>query len=617
MPSLSLTQKIFIGFAIIVALLLVNGLVSYSSLNQLQEDLQSVRRIGDVNATVLKIDRDIQELRLRVDRFVVSGHESLRDEVAKIDQRIGSQIKSAQASQSDQELLDMFTRIDSHMKTYMSQFDTVVKERQLREDLVHRQLPKQARLVEQEFGRVSDELSRDSANDSQLLAVKNCGVMFSQADKSFLRYYESPDTRTANVAVDFTHDALDALSSHKDDSKLQEIAKAIEEYERIGLRAVQATRSYLFFRNVVMAGEASEVAYYSRELRNLSDTRRKELLAKVEASRTRLNRTSAITIAFASICSLLIAGRLAFIIVPPIAALTDSFGRLSSGDTVETVPGTERSDEIGKMANAALVFSRQNAKTRELLAQSEALGEELRLKAAQLEETVQELDSFTYVASHDLKSPLRGIRQLATWIEEDSKDLMAENSLEHLQHLKSRVERMEVLLQDLLEYSRVGRLAPKPEPVDLHQCLQNTIELLDNPSNVQVKRPDENLCFDTLSTPFQQVLLNLVSNAVKHNDKGKDGVVRVDWRESDEHYHFVVEDNGPGIAPRDHERAFQMYQRVSDPTVDGSGMGLAIVKKQVEHLGGEIRLESELGQGARFEFSWPKTMSNDQEENES
>jgi len=122
---------------------------------------------------------------------------------------------------------------------------------------------------------------------------------------------------------------------------------------------------------------------------------------------------------------------------------------------------------------------------------------------------------------------------------------------------------------------------------------------------VIVRWVDDLASLNTLRSPLEQVLLNLIGNAIKHNDKGPGGLVEVSCVREQDRYRFSVRDNGPGIDAKHHERAFQMYQRVGDPNVDGSGMGLAIVKKQIEKLGGEVALYSKLGAGATFEFTWP------------
>ena len=289
--------------------------------------------------------------------------------------------------------------------------------------------------------------------------------------------------------------------------------------------------------------------------------------------------------------------------------------QLAKGETLRDIPGTDRQDEIGKMAKAAQIFSDRNQETNRLLEQSELLAFQLEEYARDLKASNEELDSFAYVASHDLKSPLRGIKQLASWIEEDATDSLPEESKMNLQRLQSRVSKLELLLQDLLDYSRVGRLNSSAETVDVSALIQDIVEITDNPEKAKIVWPDDLPTFETFGSPLEQVFLNLIGNAIKHSDKGENAVVELSWKSEDKFYRFSVADNGPGITPANHQRAFQMYQRVGSRDVDGSGMGLAIVKKQVQRLGGEISLDSSEGEGATFSFTWPIEVNAQLEEN--
>ena len=295
-------------------------------------------------------------------------------------------------------------------------------------------------------------------------------------------------------------------------------------------------------------------------------------------------------------------------IVSPIIHLTETFRRLGQGELIDTVPGIARTDEIGRMARAAKIFSDKNEETQELLERSKELAAELSDKAMTLEKTNQELDNFAYVASHDLKSPLRGINSLASWVQEDCETILPDKSRQHLQKMQHRVTRMETLLDDLLEYSRAGRLNPQPEPVDVGELVASVVSVLDTPPGYQVNLMSTTFRIHTVRTPLFQTLMNLVSNGVKYNDKGDRGKLQISAKLEGDFVRFVVSDNGPGIESQYHEKIFEMYQRLDVDHADGSGMGLAIVKKLVAFYGGELWLESELGKGSRFSFTWPRSM---------
>lgn len=225
---------------------------------------------------------------------------------------------------------------------------------------------------------------------------------------------------------------------------------------------------------------------------------------------------------------------------------------------------------------------------------------------ADLERSNRELDEFAYVASHDLRSPLEGIASLAGWIEEDSGTQLPEDSRRHLGQIRQRVLRLQTLLDDLLQFSRAGRRETSLEVVAVASLVQDVVLLLNPPSGFEVRAKGSLPQLETFRTPLQQVFQNLIGNAIKHHDR-KEGMVEVSAEESENSWTFTVADDGPGIDPAYHERVFMMFETLQPrDRVEGSGMGLAIIRKLIETYGGQIRLDSALGKGSKFIFTWPK-----------
>lgn len=236
----------------------------------------------------------------------------------------------------------------------------------------------------------------------------------------------------------------------------------------------------------------------------------------------------------------------------------------------------------------------------------EKKAEELTTLTEALQRSNQELDRFAYVTSHDLKAPLRGIANLAEWIEEDLAECLTDESREHLNLLRGRAQRLEALINGILAYSRAGRLQ-STQTVDVGSLLSEIIELLAPPPKVKIVIEPGMPTLRTEQVPLQQVFMNLIDNAIHHGEK-PDICVRVGVRESKKHYEFYVSDDGIGVAPEYHQRIWEIFQRLqSRDKQEGTGIGLSVIKKIVESRGGRVWLESEVGLGATFRFTWAKS----------
>jgi PAS domain S-box-containing protein len=229
-------------------------------------------------------------------------------------------------------------------------------------------------------------------------------------------------------------------------------------------------------------------------------------------------------------------------------------------------------------------------------------------RTAELQRSNRELDQFAYIASHDLRSPLRAIDTLASWISQDAADVLPEASQVHLAKLRGRIKRMDALLSDLLDYSRAGRHHHSPERVDTGALIRNVLELLPMPVGFKVNTAGPLPDMIAERVPLETVFRNLIGNAIKHHHHPTGGRVDISARELENFVQFTVADNGPGIDPVYHERIFEVFQTLKPrDQVEGSGNGLAIVKRLVESRGGTIAVDSRLGAGASFLFTWPRT----------
>ena len=226
----------------------------------------------------------------------------------------------------------------------------------------------------------------------------------------------------------------------------------------------------------------------------------------------------------------------------------------------------------------------------------------------QLRTSNKDLDEFAYVASHDLKAPLRVIDNASSWLMEDLGKALEGDDLENLQLIRGRTARMEKLLDDLLEYSRIGRKTDQrySERMSGDTLLEDVLLLVNKPEGFTIQVSPQFADIAVNCMPLEHIFINLINNAIKHHDRDK-GLIEIDVKDEARYYQFSVKDDGPGIPEKYHDKVFGMFQTLkSRDRVEGSGMGLAMVKKHVESVGGSVLLESEEGKGSIFTIKWPK-----------
>jgi light-regulated signal transduction histidine kinase (bacteriophytochrome) len=240
--------------------------------------------------------------------------------------------------------------------------------------------------------------------------------------------------------------------------------------------------------------------------------------------------------------------------------------------------------------------------------------EKERAYVGELERSNQELDDFAYIASHDLKEPLRGLFNHASFLLEDYKDKIDDDGVRRLNRLGQLCQRMERLINDLMYFSRLGRadlamqeVDPNAVIVEIQQMMETVLS--ERRARIVVPRTLPRIVCD--GTRVTEVFRNLITNAVKYNDKTERLVEigfleSVNTKERTEKNVFYVRDNGVGIDPEFHQEIFRIFKRLqnaSDGQETGTGVGLTFVKKIVERHGGRVWLESESGKGTVFYFS--------------
>jgi len=228
-----------------------------------------------------------------------------------------------------------------------------------------------------------------------------------------------------------------------------------------------------------------------------------------------------------------------------------------------------------------------------------------------LQQANADLDEFTYVASHDLKSPLRGIGSLIEWIEEDLGENISADVKNNIERIHLRIHRTEKLIEDLLSYAKSGKKQGEAKKFNIGESLDSVLSVLDIPPTFKIEKQGYMGDMHSYDVPLETVLRNLISNSIKHNDKGA-GNIRIVVDEDGSVCKFEVSDDGPGIPSNAHERVFKLFQTLSANDKTRSGVGLAVCKRLVEAHGGSIRVASNDGsRGTSFYFTWPRYARSD------
>ena len=222
----------------------------------------------------------------------------------------------------------------------------------------------------------------------------------------------------------------------------------------------------------------------------------------------------------------------------------------------------------------------------------------------ELENSNKGLQEYAHIVSHDLKSPLRSISALSTWLYEDYKDVLDETGQHNLHLMQEKVAAMDKLIQGILEYSTANNSALNKTEVDLNTVITKVGDTIFIPEHVQLVVSNRLPIILADATKMQQLFQNIIGNAVMHIEKEK-GLVEVLFSDSDTHWSFTIKDNGVGIPKEYHEKIFQIFQSIGNKE-RSTGIGLSIVKKIIDRYGGEIWVDSEVGTGTAFHFTLQK-----------
>ncbi|RYY39670.1 MAG: HAMP domain-containing protein [Chitinophagaceae bacterium] len=358
---------------------------------------------------------------------------------------------------------------------------------------------------------------------------------------------------------------------------------AVTSKDPVDLSVVYKNEFPIIAKGDVAEDLQAEVRSFINEEYKRREVRKKQLAGSIVSTR----RLSFILTFCSIVIGLVIAGFVTYSISKRILRLVQMSNTIAEGNyKVQVEPGR---DELGRLALSLNHMARV-----------------LDTNISELKRKNGELDQFAHIVSHDLKSPLRGIGNVVEWIEEDHGSELTPKVQEYFGLIKGRLIRAEHLISGILSYARVGKEEMQAETVVLRDLLEEIVGNLAPRPGTELLISPELPVLHTERVPLYQVFDNLISNALKYNDRARPQLAV--WHEDHPAYYvFYVQDNGPGISEAYHQKIFQIFQTLqSGESASGTGVGLAIVKKILDARHEKIELSSEPGLGSTFSFTWKK-----------
>jgi light-regulated signal transduction histidine kinase (bacteriophytochrome) len=294
----------------------------------------------------------------------------------------------------------------------------------------------------------------------------------------------------------------------------------------------------------------------------------------------------------------------------PIKDLT-AISQVIAGGHLSARAAVTTSDEIGLLAQS---FNQMTDRLIEAKTDIENKKKEVEEQKHLLEKVNKELDSFVYTASHDLRAPLRAIDGFSSFLQRDHTEKLDEKALHYIERIRAGTKKMNDLIDDLLDLSRISRVQNPFEDVSMRDLINTVLERIEfdiKQHNVDVVIAQQLPIVHCDRIKITEAVFNLVSNAIKFSSKANPAGrprVEVGYADDGQMHCFFVKDNGIGIDKKYHQEIFEIFRRLhTSDEYEGTGAGLTIVKKIIDDHGGSIWVESNEGAGAAFFFTLPKT----------
>ncbi len=596
----------YIAAAMVIAAIII---ITYEVFNKTGRDFQDFIASSNQSHIDLLLTTQVADIHRLALIYTHEGHRSAADQVTHIHKNLIDQI-DRDLQQSSPQIRTILTNIRIHLKNYYTIFLQVKLQRDLRHRLINVQFRDNATEVEALINQLIEHSNNSPALQLEFKSILNALLL---VEKNVFRYLDSLDARfilTAKHNLNTVFNHLKALD-HPENSinpVIHQAMNKLDQYEQSYIKGLQHTRGYLYLINVVMAAEAYEIQYQAKKLSSLNTD---QIRIKEQAIHTSMQAAiDRLVISGSLLLGLLIAFTYSIgqSIALPITRLTQTFRELTHGSSHAHIPQYPVADEISELSRAAAAFRDKNNQTEQLLTQSIQLTQALEKNKTELERSNDELEQFVYIVSHDLKSPLVTSMGFISIIRRLADQGKYDQAIAKLDNVSNSIERMGQLINDLLELSRIGRIALDKKIIDLNTLLEQFAHSQSEQLNIAgftlAIKPGLPAIYGNESR-ILQLFENILSNALKYaHNPHQPPILEIGSLSFEDHSLVYCKDNGPGIESAFHQKIFGLFYRL-DPQQEGTGIGLTIVQKVMKLHGGDIWIESSPGEGATFWLKFP------------
>lgn len=619
LSRLSISQRILLGFLMLLLISFSLLAVGIYALKNSHQRFIYFKSVSEDTNLMLKIDNNIAEMQREIVVFSNAQKNSTSAPLTELHDMLVRDIRRLVENNSFSDVADtdQLLQMQRGVESFAEKIASLEKQRDYRESLVNDELVQRYQHIN---AVLVENLSRIGKREQEILLRAQFNILRSEVYAS--RYFGTHDIQLRKQVLVYVQEAVNVLNGLNGgkDGIASRLKNGLADIKILLNQAVQADRNYLFLVNVVIAGESYELRVLSEKLKAAALHDQQRVFAISDQQIKLYQRVLLISSAFAVLLAISVAIFTGNRISRPIESITQTFARLAKGENLSEIPGVERLDEIGSLAQAANVFRETNVQTQALLEKAELLTLELKQREHSLELAVEEArqaslakSQFLANMSHELRTPMNAVLGMLSLLRKTPLDQV---QLDYAVKTESAARSLLALLNDILDISKAeaGRMQLDPHPFDLRQMLDELHLILANNLVAKLVRlilqvdPAVPARFVGDALRLKQVLINLGSNAIKFTDQGQ-VIIRVAFMGSSVKgalLKFSVQDSGIGIAPENQSKIFQGFTQAEASTTrrfGGTGLGLAISQHLVAMMGGAIELQSAMGEGSCFYFS--------------